>query len=102
MAISHSAYEHEIELLPELAAAYARRAQRLGVDPESEGEIREALRRRRDVQAELRAESIDEPLFLRDADDPLNQRGLARLIDDGAGSWVDHVDVELATRDEMP
>jgi hypothetical protein len=86
----------DVVVLPELIAAYRRRAERTGVACESVEQIEMALAARRAVRAsagELRCHAPD---------DPLGQRGLARLIDQGAGSWLDHIDVERATRDELP
>lgn len=93
--------EPEIVILPELLAAYRRRSLRRGVPTESEQEIRAALRCRRCVQTEVRERSDEGLAPPLPADDPLNQRGLASLIDSAAGSWIDNLDVELATRGEM-
>lgn len=102
MAIGPLTDESKIDVLPELMAAYRRRALRLGVAAETESQVREALRRRRCVQAEMRAGGEAKAASRAPVEDPLNQRGLARLIEESAGTWIDHVDVELATRDELP
>lgn len=96
MAATRTHAPQDIVVLPELIEAYRRRAARTGTACETVDEIRIALAGRRAVRA-----SAGEPRR-RVADDPLGQRALARLIDSGADSWIDHIDVERATRDELP
>ncbi|MDW5598215.1 hypothetical protein VSS74_27910 [Conexibacter stalactiti] len=89
----------EIVLLPELLEAYRHRAERCGDVCETEQEILAALHCRYHVKAEMVRWAGGPP---RSAEDLIDQRGLARMIDTGAGTWLDGLDLELGTRDEMP
>lgn len=99
MTIQTTNLNPQIVLLPELLDAYRRRAERRGDVCETEEEILGALYCRYYAKAEMLRWAKQPP---RTADELVNQRGIAYLINSGAGSWLDGQDLELATRDEFP